>query len=84
MQGSSDEVYLADHIIALASSDTDELVGGPGARFKRIDRVEYSIGKTAVHDSTSDLVSFACPAKSAVNQAPTTRDRACAEPTTRS
>jgi hypothetical protein len=40
MQGSSDEVYLADHIIALASSDTDEHVGGADARFKRVDQVE--------------------------------------------
>jgi hypothetical protein len=84
MQGSSDDVYLADHIIALASPDTDEPVGGADARFKSVDQVEYSIGKTAGHDNTSDVVSFACPAKSASNQAPTTRDRASAEPTTRS
>ena len=84
MRGSSDEAYVADHIITLASSDTDEHVGGANARFKIVDQVEYSIGKTAVHGSTSDLVSFDCPATSAGNQAPTTRDRACAEPTTRS
>ena len=84
MQGSSDEVYLADHIIALASSDNDELVAGADARFKMVDQVEYSIGKTAVHDSTSDVVSCACRAKSAGNQVSTTRDRACAELTTRS
>ena len=83
MQGSSDQVYLADHIIALASSNTDELVAGADARFKRVVQVEYSIGKTAVHDSTSDLVLFTCPAKSAGNQAPMTRDSASAEPTTR-
>ena len=84
MQSSSDQVYLADHIIALASSDTDEHVGSANARFKGVDQVEYSTGKTAVHDSTSDVVSFACLAKSAGNQAPTTMDRASAEPTTRS
>ena len=84
MQRSSDEVPLADHIIALASSDTDEHVGSADARFKGIDRVEYSTGKTAVHNCTSALVPFACLAKSEGNQAPTTRDRASAEPTTRS
>lgn len=84
MHGSSDDVYLTDHIITLASSDTDEHVEGANARFKGVDQLNCSIGKTAVHDSTSDLVSFACPAMSEGNQAPTTRDRASAEPTTRS
>ena len=80
MQGSSDEVYLADHITARTSSYFDEQVGGADARFKRVEQVEPA----AVHDNTSDVVSFACRAKSAGNQAPTTRDRASLEPTTRS
>ena len=84
MQCSSDEVYLADHIIALASSDTAEHLGGADARFKGVDQVETLIGKTAVHGTASDSVSFAGPATSEGNQAPTTRDRASAEPTTRS
>jgi hypothetical protein len=40
--------------------------------------------ETTVHDSASDSASFAGPATSEGNQAPTTRDRASAEPTTRS
>jgi hypothetical protein len=84
MQCSSDEVYLADHIIALASSNIDEHGGSVDARFTGTDQVAYSIGKTAVQDITSDSVSSASPAKSAANQTPETRDRASAELTTRS
>jgi hypothetical protein len=84
MQGSSDDVSLADDFVALAFSDTDEQVGGADARFRTVGQVEYSIEKTTVHNSASDLVSFVCRAESAGNQAPTTRDCASAESTTRS
>ena len=40
MRGSSDEAFVADHIIALTSSYTDEHVGGANTRFKIVAQVE--------------------------------------------
>jgi hypothetical protein len=68
----------------VTGGDLADVLGVADARFQAVDQVEKWIGKTTVHDSTSDLISIAGPARSAGNQAPTTRDRASAEPTTRS
>jgi hypothetical protein len=53
------------------------------SRFQAVDQVETWIRKTTVH-VRSGLVSFAGPGASEDNQAPATRVRASAGPTTRS
>ena len=68
----------------VSNGDLANALGVADARFQSVDQVETWIGKTAVHDTTSDLASFAGLATSAGNQAPTTTDRASAEPTARS
>ena len=68
----------------MSNGDVANVLGVADARIQAVDQVETWIGKTTVHDITLVRSRLLAPATSEGNQAPTTRDRASAEPTTRS
>jgi hypothetical protein len=68
----------------MSIGDLVNILGVADARFQAVDQVETWIGKTTVHDISSDSISVAGPGHIGGNQVPATRDRASAAPTTRS